>query len=108
MPVKTQTQASPIVVDVKASKTQAQPRTRQRYWNGKQSSIPSASAKLSAWLDAIVSTLIGSLIHPSEPVIHYECDQRGEIWRVYDPETQREAVFFNENEVRVWLERRYH
>jgi hypothetical protein len=76
-------------------------------WDGEQPSIPSSN-KFSAWLDAVVSTLISSLIRPSEPIIHYGCDHRGENWRVYDPQTRREAVFSNENDVRVWLERRYY
>lgn len=79
-------------------------------WSGKQTSSVSSfrSVQLPAWLNAIASAVVERFIRPRQPVIYYGQNGNGEIWRVYDPQTQQEAMFSNENEVRVWLEHRYY
>nr|RNJ69243.1 MAG: hypothetical protein EDM05_10305 [Leptolyngbya sp. IPPAS B-1204] len=81
-------------------------------WDGEQAmaSVPSARRprKFPAWLEAVVTALVSNVFQPKEPVIRYALDGNQEIWRVYDPQTQREAVFSNETEVRIWLEQRYY
>lgn len=79
-------------------------------WEGEHShsSVASRSIFFSAWLEAVVAALFDSLIRPSEPIIHYGQHGCEEVWRVYDPQTRQEAVFSNENEVRIWLEQRYY
>lgn len=44
-----------------------------------------------------------------EPKIWQKCDRRGNsYWLVRDPVTGRSAHFASEQEVRVWLEKRYY
>ncbi|MBD2459507.1 hypothetical protein H6G89_00480 [Oscillatoria sp. FACHB-1407] len=45
----------------------------------------------------------------SEPHVWQERDRHGNLtWRIYEPSTNRSATFASEEEVRIWLEKRYY
>ena len=58
----------------------------------------------------IVEQVLSALMfHESEPVISECRDRSGEsYYRVYNPLDGRIHYFTSENEVRIWLERRYY
>jgi hypothetical protein len=48
------------------------------------------------------------ITHGSDPIIHERRDRQGNVYyQVYDPRTQKFAVFGSESEIRYWLEQRY-
>lgn len=49
------------------------------------------------------------LIGSAEPYVWQVRDRCGEqCWHVYDPVTNRSGIFASEEEVRMWLEKRYY
>lgn len=45
----------------------------------------------------------------STPCVRQVCGHRGQqYWRVHDPVTNRDGIFASEEEVRIWLEKRYY
>jgi hypothetical protein len=52
--------------------------------------------------------IANQVTHGSEPTVRERCDRRGNVYyQVYDPRTQKSAVFGCQSEVRYWLEQRY-
>lgn len=49
------------------------------------------------------------LTRGGEPKIWQTQTQKGEIiWKVYDPKTRKAEQFMNEEDVRIWIEKRYY
>lgn len=58
---------------------------------------------------AIARWIADISIDTNEPRIFRGIDESGSLyWRVYDPVTRESARFYDEQEVRSWLEERYH
>ena len=59
-------------------------------------------------LKSITAVFVDVFASQTEPKIRQEKDAEGNIiWQTYDPVTGRQARFDTEQEVRVWLEKRY-
>lgn len=51
----------------------------------------------------------GLVVHRNEPRIEQKHDNDGNLyWQAYDFATNKSYTFISENDVRVWLENRYH
>ncbi len=51
----------------------------------------------------------GLLVHRNEPKIEQKRDRNGNLyWQAYDFTTNKSYTFISENDVRVWIENRYH
>lgn len=49
------------------------------------------------------------IVHKKEPKIQQKYDANGNLyWQAYDFSTNKSYTFISENDVRVWLENRYH
>ena len=72
--------------------------------------IPAKSTQFS-WRDRLQHVWrewVRSLTKSHELQISNLCDASGKIWwSGYDPQTQRSLHHVSENEIRVWIERRY-
>lgn len=63
---------------------------------------------LQRWLMRIWAAGIHALLRKDNPQIRYYQNGSGDAWwRVYDPVTGRSAYCSSENDVRIWLDRRY-
>jgi len=88
------------------------------YLLGKEESRPvvslSASGKfvkssVQAALSMLAQTMVAALAKNSEPRIWQSRDRNGSVaWHLYDPLTNQHARFYSEQEIRIWLEQRYH
>jgi len=59
-------------------------------------------------LKSITAIFVNALASPTEPKIWQKKDAHGNmIWQIYDPATGYQARFDTEQEVRIWLEKRY-
>ncbi|SKB15845.1 hypothetical protein PL11201_80155 [Planktothrix sp. PCC 11201] len=59
-------------------------------------------------LQSITAIFVNALASPTEPKIWQKKDAKGNrIWQIYDPVTGHKARFDTEQEVRIWLEKRY-
>ncbi|MEC4892917.1 MAG: hypothetical protein SAL07_13035 [Oscillatoria sp. PMC 1051.18] len=59
--------------------------------------------------DIVWEYLLNITVRSSEPRIYEKRDRYGKTyWQVYDPVTNFCYSFDSENEVRIWLERRYY
>lgn len=52
--------------------------------------------------------LSAGLVRGLEPQITQTATPAGSIWKVYDPSDEQTRWFDSEQEVRIWLEQRYH
>jgi hypothetical protein len=73
-----------------------------------QSKVIDRSSLATTWnrvWDALATQIIGR----SEPTVRQTRDRAGYLsWHVYDPTTGYSAHFSSEQEVRIWLDRRYY
>jgi hypothetical protein len=59
--------------------------------------------------DRLLDFLLNTFGQTSEPKIRRKRDRDGnEYFRVYDPSTGMSSTFTSEQEVRIWLDRRYY
>ncbi|HEY9866448.1 MAG TPA: hypothetical protein V6D21_19910 [Candidatus Obscuribacterales bacterium] len=59
-------------------------------------------------LQSITAIFVNALASQTEPKIWQKKDAEGNIiWQTYDPVTGDQARFDTEQEVRIWLEKRY-
>lgn len=59
-------------------------------------------------LTSIMAIFVNAFASPTEPKIWQKKDAEGNIiWQTYDPVTGDQARFDTEQEVRIWLEKRY-
>lgn len=61
------------------------------------------------FIDKIPGLVFNFLLGNNSIKIHESYDAEGNLfWQVYDSTTGRSAQFYSEQEVRIWLEERYH
>ncbi|VXD23526.1 hypothetical protein [Planktothrix paucivesiculata] len=59
-------------------------------------------------LKSITAIFMNAFASPTEPKIWQKKDADGNmIWQIYDPVTGYKARFDTEQEIRIWLEKRY-
>lgn len=59
-------------------------------------------------IKSITAIFVNAFASPTEPKIWQKKDADGNmIWQIYDPVTGYKARFDTEQEVRIWLEKRY-
>jgi hypothetical protein len=64
--------------------------------------------RLKAWAGKVSKVIATHVMHSSDPTINERRDRQGNVYyQVYDPRTQKFAVFGSESEIRYWLEQRY-
>ncbi|MBW4661189.1 MAG: hypothetical protein KME15_21135 [Drouetiella hepatica Uher 2000/2452] len=72
--------------------------------------LPAKPVKVS-WCDRLLHLWREWMCHLTQPTdiqISSVCDASGKVWwSGYDPQTQRSLHQVSENEIRVWIERRY-
>lgn len=60
------------------------------------------------WFNRVLNHLMHVLLRSDEPKIEYHTDRSGgSWWRVYDPITRQSTHYSSENEIRIWLDKRY-
>jgi hypothetical protein len=64
--------------------------------------------RLKGLMEKLREAIATWVVHSSDPTIHERHDRKGNVYyQVYDPRTQKSAVFGSELEIRYWLEQRY-
>lgn len=69
----------------------------------------SPQALLIHWLSQVGNYFAHQLIQGQEPHIRQQRDRFGEtVYHVYDPVTKQSAKYSTEEEVKIWLDERFH
>jgi hypothetical protein len=73
-----------------------------------KSQITRIGQQLKERVGKMSKAIAARVMHSSDPTINERRDRWGNVYyQVYDPRTQKSAVFGSELEIRYWLEQRY-